>query len=47
MTNVNGGKFDDSLVFTVKVLTNSENDGDQVKQLVVKLQREADVTISG
>ncbi|XP_044263954.1 integrin alpha-PS3-like isoform X2 [Tribolium madens] len=47
MTTVNSGKYDDSLNFTIKIFTSSENDKVNVKQLVVKLGRKADVTISG
>ncbi|EFA09738.2 Integrin alpha-PS3-like Protein [Tribolium castaneum] len=47
MTTVNSGKYDDFLNFTIKIFTSSENDQENVKQLVVKLGRRADVTITG
>lgn len=47
MTNVNSGKSDEALIFTIRVITSSENDKENTKKIIVKLGREADVTITG
>ena len=39
--------YDDSLTFVIELFTSSENNGDKIKNLVLKLRREADVIITG
>lgn len=47
MTNVNTGKYGNSIDFVVELLTSSENLGDKTKFIKLKLKREADLAITG